>query len=133
MKKAILFLITLLTASVFVGCSSNSDDKENNSQAEKTIVGSWRLKEYKTYGVAPLVSVEKSAVICTFKNNGTLEVINSLQETSIPFVSGKYAILSNGKISINDITYDYFLSDQNSLIISNNAAADGPVYILSGL
>ena len=133
MKKAILFLITLLTASVFVGCSSNSDDKENNSQAEKTIIGSWSLKEFKTYGVAPLNSVEKSAVTCIFKNNGTLEVINSLQETSIPFVSGKYAVLGNGKISINDITYDYFLSDQNLLTISISAVADGPVYILSRL
>lgn len=38
-----------------------------------------------------------------------------------------------GEISINDIAYDYYLNDQNTLIISISVAADGPVYILSRL
>ena len=124
MKKILLFLIISLLA---IGCSNN------NEEAGIGIFGNWELRSLDK-GWLNITEFHPNEVVFSFHNNGILEVSNSTNVDLSPFVNdAKIPFSIQGEhLFINGFKYEYSLHNQ-SLRISHNLDADGPLYVFEQL
>lgn len=117
------FLFCLLFITSIVSC----DNDNETSNIEGPIIAKWSLTKFEP-GYSPIENFSNSEVIWEFKNNGTLIVSVDPSISSKPILEpGEYSyLISENKITINNLDYDYLYENSNNkLIIHNDPASDG--------
>jgi len=119
MKK--LMLLFLLSGILF---SCNSD--ENNAIADE-LNGEWNLISVSC--LCEPISLETGEHIWNFNvNDSELNVVNNVTESLHTILeTGNYDItVSNDKITIQNIEYDYYFENEN-LYLADDPGSDGPL------
>lgn len=116
MKKfyVLLFFITLTSC-------TESDEKTK----EISINNQWSLTMYEP-GFTATKNYNTRQIMWNFQIDGNLIVeVENIVDTPPILEDGSYTYsLNNNKITINNVEYDYSLSD-NELIVSDDPASDG--------
>jgi hypothetical protein len=120
----------LLILSLFLITSCDSKENQTTSEEVNDLVGSWWLKS-SAVGFRPPEYYDTGDIIWMFNSNNTVDItINVTPNNILPINENgnyPYNIISDNKISINNLVGDYQI-DTQILKLSYNATSDGPTY-----
>ena len=136
-SKVYVLLLTALLAMAAVSCGSEDDENHENEDDEiqmntvinEDILGVWVLKTFAKGWEQ--IQFPPNEVLCSFNNNGTVEVKNETDVDLRPFINNgtfRYTVKSIDEIVINNSLFHYFISD-STLVISNHVESDGEGYL----
>lgn len=123
MKHTIVFLAVLFSLS---SCNSEKEKMEEIKEVQETeVLSTWTLIKFEP-GFSPIKNYDEGLILWTFRENQELNVSIDEEVDSNPIKStGKYTFsISEGKITIDNLEFDYNI-ENDTLIISDNPAADG--------
>ena len=128
-KKIFTMFLMMLLAMGAVSCGSENEEIQMNTEINEDVLGVWTLKSF-TKGWE-LIQFPPNKVLCSFNNNGTVEVKNETDVDLSPFINNgtfRYTVRSIDEIVINNCQFHYFISD-STLVISNHVESDGEGYL----